>query len=307
MMNKIFYLPIFFLLSFVINANAKVFISVIIDDEIITNVDLKKENNYLKILNPNLSQLNFENISKISKKSLIEERIKKKEIIKFIDFNQNDEIDQKLIKDLINKLNLTEIEFKNLLNQNKSYSIKEVKEKLRINIFWNDLIYFKFNKQIKIDEKELRKKIDALSSNEKKEYLISEIIFKKEKNKKLEVQVKEIKNSISGIGFNNTANIYSISDSAKFGGKIGWVDENKLSKLIINKIKDLKENQFTEVIQIGNNFMFLMVEKIKYSKVTIDKENEFKKMLQFEQNKQLNNFSKIYYNKAKINYDIKEK
>lgn len=307
MMNKIFYLSIFFLLSFVINANAKVFISVTIDDEIITNVDLKKENNYLKILNPNLSQLSVENISEISKKSLIEERIKKKEIIKFIDFNQNDEIDKKLIKDLINKLNLTEIEFKNLLNQNKSYSIKEVKEKLRINIFWNDLIYFKFNKQIKIDEEELRKKINALSSNEKKEYLISEIIFKKEKNKKFEVQVKEIKNSISGIGFNNTANIYSISDSAKFGGKIGWVDENKLSKLIINKIKDLKENQFTEVIQIGNNFMFLMVEKIKYSKVTIDKENEFKKMLQFEQNKQLNNFSKIYYNKAKINYDIKEK
>ncbi len=307
MMNKIFYLSIFFLLSFVINANAKVFISVTIDDEIITNVDLKKENNYLKILNPNLSQLSVENISEISKKSLIEERIKKKEIIKFIDFNQNDEIDKKLIKDLINKLNLTEIEFKNLLNQNKSYSIKEIKEKLRINIFWNDLIYFKFNKQIKIDEEELRKKINTLSSNEKKEYLISEIIFKKEKNKKFEVQVKEIKNSISGIGFNNTANIYSISDSAKFGGKIGWVDENKLSKLIINKIKDLKENQFTEVIQIGNNFMFLMVEKIKYSKVTIDKENEFKKMLQFEQNKQLNNFSKIYYNKAKINYDIKEK
>ena len=307
MMNKIFYLSIFFLLSFVINANAKVFISVTIDDEIITNVDLKKENNYLKILNPNLSQLSVENISEISKKSLIEERIKKKEIIKFIDYNLNDEIDKKLIKDLINKLNLTEIEFKNLLNQNKSYSIKEVKEKLRINIFWNDLIYFKFNKQIKIDEEELRKKINTLSSNEKKEYLISEIIFKKEKNKKFEVQVKEIKNSISGIGFNNTANIYSISDSAKFGGKIGWVDENKLSKLIINKIKDLKENQFTEVIQIGNNFMFLMVEKIKYSKVTIDKENEFKKMLQFEQNKQLNNFSKIYYNKAKINYDIKEK
>ena len=307
MMNKIFYLSIFFLLSFVINANAKVFISVTIDDEIITNVDLKKENNYLKILNPNLSQLSVENISEISKKSLIEERIKKKEIIKFIDFNQNDEIDKKLIKDLINKLNLTEIEFKNLLNQNKSYSIKEVKEKLRINIFWNDLIYFKFNKQIKIDEEELRKKINTLSSNEKKEYLISEIIFKKEKNKKFEVQVKEIKNSISGIGFNNTANIYSISDSAKFGGKIGWVDENKLSKLIINKIKDLKENKFSEVIQIGNNFMFLMVEKIKYSKVTIDKENEFKKMLQFEQNKQLNNFSKIYYNKAKINYDIKEK
>ena len=39
--------------------------------------------------------------------------------------------------------------------------------------------------------------------------------------------------------------------------------------------------------------MFLMVEKIKYSKVTIDKEIEFEKMFQFEQNKQLNNFSKF--------------
>ena len=47
----------------------------------------------------------------------------------------------------------------------------------------------------------------------------------------------------------------------------------------LREVLILKENQFTEVIQIGNNFMFLMVEKIKYSKVTIDKENEFKKQV----------------------------
>ena len=49
-------------------------------------------------------------------------------------------------------------------------------------------------------------------------------------------QVK-IKFSINEIGFNNTANIYSISESSKFGGNIGWIDENNLSKIINQKLK----------------------------------------------------------------------
>ena len=40
----------------------------------------------------------------------------------------------------------------------------------------------------------------------------------------------KIKKSIKEIGFENTANIYSLSDSSKFGGKIGWVKENQLTK-----------------------------------------------------------------------------
>ena len=36
--------------------------------------------------------------------------------------------------------------------------------------------------------------------------------------------------SINEIGFDNTANIYSISESSKFGGKIGWLQENSFIK-----------------------------------------------------------------------------
>ena len=32
------------------------------------------------------------------------------------------------------------------------------------------------------------------------------------------------------MGFENTANIYSISESSKFGGNLGWIKENSLSK-----------------------------------------------------------------------------
>ena len=66
------------------NSNNNVYISITIDDQIITNYDIKKESDYLKILNPNLSQINKKNLLQISKESLIRELIKKNEIKKFL-------------------------------------------------------------------------------------------------------------------------------------------------------------------------------------------------------------------------------
>ena len=50
-------------------------------------------------------------------------------------------------------------------------------------------------------------------------------------------QIDLIKSNISEIGFNNAANIFSISDSAKFGGNIGWIDEKNLSEKLLRKFK----------------------------------------------------------------------
>ena len=118
--------------------------------------------------------------------------------------------------------------------------------------------------------------------------------------------INKIKSSISEIGFNNTANIYSISESAKLGGKIGWVKENNLSEKIYKNIIKLQEGEFTKVIQIGNNYLILKIEKIKTSKVSVNKKDELEKMIKFETNKQLNQFARIYFNKAKLNYSINE-
>ena len=113
--------------------------------------------------------------------------------------------------------------------------------------------------------------------------------------------------SISQIGFNNTANIYSFSDSSKMGGQIGWVSENNLSDLISIKIQNIQEGQYSDVIQIGNNYIILLVEKIKQTKILVNKEDELNKMVKFETNKQLNQFSKIFFDKSKMNYTINEK
>ena len=52
--------------------------------------------------------------------------------------------------------------------------------------------------------------------------------------------IKEIQLSIQEIGFNNTANIYSVSNSAKFGGQLGWIKKTQLSK----KIQESVFNKF---------------------------------------------------------------
>ena len=78
---------ILFILIFIISFNqesftANVKIKAFVDDQIITNIDIRKEAEYLKILNPNLSQLEEVQIIELSKLSLINETIKKKRNLK---------------------------------------------------------------------------------------------------------------------------------------------------------------------------------------------------------------------------------
>ena len=288
-------------------AEENIFIKLKVNDYIITNIDIKKESEYLKILNPNISELNNSQILDLAEESIIKEIIKKDEINKFFILEEKDFIDEKLLKDLLKKLELNQNEFQNLLVQNKSYSLNEIKEKLKIDILWNDLIYYLFNEQIKIDESLMANKIDEVKSEDRKQYLLSEIVFKKKQDQSIDKYINKIRESIKEIGFNNTANIFSIADSSKFGGKIGWVDESNLSETIIQKLKIIDKNQYTDVIQIGNNYLILKIDEIKINKMAIDKKKALKNLIQFETNKQLNQYSKIYFNKVSVNYSINEK
>ena len=307
-MKLTFYRILFIFLFFTSQSYSEnAFIKVYVDNDIITNIDIKKEADYLSLLNPRLFELDENSKYEIAKKSLINEIIKKKEITKFIDLNKKNPLEEEMLKNLFTKLNMSQQDFEKVLLEKKSYTIKEIKEKLKIEIFWNDLIYLKFQNQIRIDKEKLQKKIERLSDKEIKEYSLSEIVFEKKKDQKLESIIKKINSSISDIGFENTANIYSISDSAKFGGSIGSIKESNLSKKIINKIENLKEGQHSKVIQINNNFLILKIDKIELIKLEINKNEELEKMIKFETNRQLNQFAKIYFSKSKINYIINEK
>ena len=302
-----YYLFILILISTNAQSNSNVYIQVTVNDEIITNYDIKKEETYLKVLNPELTNLNEKRRLVIAKNSLINEIIKKSELKRV--FNIEKQLPQvnDVFKDFYKRLNFkSEEEFKKSLSKN-NYSIDKIKNKLKIEILWNRLIVRKYKNQVKINKKNLLKKINDDKNKIKSEFLLSEIFFRKKKNKSLNVLVKEIKKSIKEIGFSNTANIYSISASANFGGNIGWIEQDNLSKKIFAELNKIDKEQHTNVIQVGNEFLILKVEDKKSKEVTFNAELKLNEMINFETNKQLNQFSNIHFRKVKINYSIDEK
>ena len=197
-------------------------------------------------------------------------------------------------------------EFEQYLKKN-NLSLDYIKNKIQIEVLWNQLIYDQYISQINIDKNELKKKLQETDNNlDLKVYSLSEILFENEISTDFDKRLKDITQSINEVGFNNTANLYSVSDSAKFGGKIGWVEEQKLSKKIIEELQILEAGQYTNPLQTGGLFLILKIEAIKYEKATINEEEELDKMVKFETSKQLDQFSKIFYKKIKINNTIDE-
>ena len=310
-MTKLYRILIIFFLFFGYTnktfSNENITIKVKIDNEIITNFDLEREKNYLIALNPNLKELKIDLQNRIAKESLIKEVIKKNEIQKYFKLNQRNELINVFIKNLYTSLGLNnELSFENYLNQ-YNWSLIEVKKKIEIESLWNQLIFDRYKNQIQIDKVKLKEKI---KNNQKNDfnilYNLSEIVFIVEKDKTYENTIKSIDLSLNEIGFENTANLYSISDSSKVGGKLGWIDLNSLSSTLINSLKNLQTGEYTKPVKLGSRFIILKINDIRKEKKIIDTEKELKNLIKIEENRQLNNFSKIYFDKLRINKKINE-
>ena len=288
-------------------SDEKVFIVFDVNDQIITNIDVEKESKYLISLNDQLKKLNPKRILDISKESALREKIKEIELLKYFDLTAENPLTEKYIESFYLRLKLTnKVELSSLLN-NYGLSMEYVEKKINIELTWNQLIYEKYKDQINIDVNKLKKQISKNKSTTKKKiYQLSEIIFEVDNQKNLDNKVKNIRESIKEIGFKNTANIYSVSNTAKFGGEIGWVEEERLSKKIMKEIKKLDINETTLPFQNGGSFMILKIDNIKYEEKIINEKIQLEKNIQFETDKQLERFSKIYYNRLKINTAINE-
>ena len=79
-----------------------------------------------------------------------------------------------------------------------------------------------------------------------------------------------------------------------------------MSAEVVEKLKNLKQNSNSPVIEIGNNYLILKINEIKETPVKIDKKRELEKMIMIETSKQLDKFSNIFYNKIKLNSKISE-
>ncbi len=287
-------------------SNSKIFIKAKVNNQIITNIDVKNERNYLLALNPNLRNLSEKNIDKYAVDSLINEKIKKMEIERRYEITVNKNVIKKIISDLYSKIGISDIDkFKEHLN-NYNINLDLVKDKISIEVAWNDYIVNRFNNLILVDEVKIRKKINQLSrKNSVENILLSEIIFTIKDNENLEKKYFLIKNSINNIGFEETAKIYSVSESKNNGGKIGWVYKSQLSSKISDQIDKIKVGEFTSPITTPGGFIILKINDKKDQLLEINEDEQFAKAVNFEKNRQLTKYSTLHYkriyNKAIIN------
>jgi len=298
----------FILFIFISMSNAKSIETKIIhniENEVITNIDIKNEFKYLIALNNSLKELDKEKILNISNESIIKEKIKKIEISKsFKEIKLNEDYINILLKNIYLRLNLNSINEFKLYLKDYDLTLNKVRTKITIDALWNELIIQKYNSKITINEAEIKKEILKNSKIKSKEYQLSEIIFEITNKGEIEKKYNEVVRSINEIGFENSAATYSFSETAKIGGDIGWINENSLNDKIKRNINSLQIGEITKPIILPNGILVLKLINTKNLETTIDIESEFKKAINYERNRQLNQYSKIYYNKVKKNLDF---
>ena len=308
-LNKktIFLILIFFLFTNFSYSKIDLQIVMKINNHIVTSYDIEKESNYLLALNPKLNEINKNDLLKLAKKSMVKEMIRKSEILKYKEINLDNPRNENILRNIMLNLDFSnQLQFESYLND-FDISIDDLRKKIGIENEWKNLVYSKYSTSIKIDKENLINQIERLSKEEFSiEYNLSEIVFIKNQNISLKDQSKKILESIEINGFENTANLYSISDSSKVGGKIGWVKKNNLSIEINNELENLKVNSYSDPIKIDNNYLILKINDIKEIAIKVDKQKELDKMIMIETSKQLDKFSNIFYNKIKLNSVISE-
>ena len=305
MKKKILILLFFLTFNPVLSIETKIIHT--IQNEIITNIDIKNEFKYLVALNNSLKELDKEKILNISNESIIREKIKKIEISKnFKEIKINEEYLDMLLKKIYSRLNLKSIDELEIYLKNYDLEINDIKTKITIDALWNELIIQKYSSKITVNETKIRKEILENDKVQTKEYQLSEIIFEITSKEEIQKKYDEVIKSINDIGFKNSAAIYSFSESAKIGGDIGWINENSLNNNIKKNISNLQIGELTKPIILSNGILILKLANIKNKETAIDLENELKKAINYERNRQLNQYSKIYYNKIKKNLNFDE-
>ena len=276
-----------------------------VNNELITTIDILNEINYLKSINKNINNLENRKIIEIARNSLIKDKIKKialKSIVKKMEIS-DDDFKRILISNYSNT-GFTKIDeiFKHL----EEYNVKPelIRNKMTVNAIWSQFIYNKYSKNIKIDTNKLRQNIQR--NENQTEYLLSEIVFDLEKKQTIDEKFNIIKNAIEKNGFENTALVYSISETSTSGGNIGWVSENSVNKKILKKITEININNFTKPLVIPGGYLILKINDKRITEKNIKLEDELKKIIEIKTNEQLNQFSNLFLNKVKKDIIINE-
>ncbi len=276
-----------------------------INNEIITNIDIEKEYQYLIALNKSMQDIEKDKIINYAKQSIIKEKIKKIELQKFYTLNQKNEMIDIMIEGIYQNLDFNSTnDFKDYL-KNRNLNFDEIYKKIEIETLWNQMIYEKYNNKVIINEESLKKEI-LKNPKEVESYYLYELVYDYKNKDEVIKKYKKIMDSINLIGFKETVLKFSISQSKTNFGLLGWINKNALSDKIQKEITNLSIGEITKPIIIPSGILLLKLENKKIENLDINIDMALKEIIKFETNNQLNNYSLIYFNKVKSKLFINE-
>ncbi len=289
---------VFLFLNKSANAKFKNNIVVKIENEIITNFEIK--NKILSTLILSNQEINQKNINSIKSKaldSLTQLKLKKIELSKY---NISDDLDQ--VNRYLNSISSNDINNIKLKFEKNNVEFDLFIEEIKTEFKWQKFIYEVYSKKINIDgvsldgevKKILKDKVDIT------EYRISEIEVERKLNQSPKDVILNIQEKIDQLGFETTALNYSIASSSSNKGDLGWINSKSLSRNFFNVISKMNINDISSPIQKQNVVIFLkLTDKRKTKAENIDVDELKKKLISQKKNELFNLYSRSHLSKLK--------
>ena len=296
-----------FSLTTTVNANSNEnFIVTKVGKKIITNLDVKnKLLSTLIIAGEDINQKNIDGLKKETLKSLISLRLKEIELSEF-----NYKIPQQQINSFlaqISKNNIQELQ-NNFINYNVDFEVFLTNVKTEIK--WRQFIYKNYADKIEIDDEAVDNEVNKILNSQSiknKELNLSEIVISQNDNNNNDEIIAKIFDEIKTNGFEKTAVKFSITNSSKESGNLGWINEKALSEEIFNILKNMDINQISKPIFQANSILFLKINGKRELNKDLDKLKLKKNIIQQKQNEMFNLYSQSHLSKLKNKHLIEYK
>ena len=287
-----------FLLNFGTSKALQNKILIKIENEVISTYELKnKINTLITLSNKKVSQKNVDKLKKIAVDQLINTKLKKIELSKY-----NIKVEESNVMNYLKNISKGNLEeFKDIFKDNNlNYNLYI--EEIKIQLGWQQLIYSIYQSKVIVKDDDIKNELKKILNKKSfiKEYNISEIDIALEKNNQTNEKIFEIRNQIRDLGFENAAKQLSVSSSSAFGGSLGGVNENILSKKIYDILINLKIGDISEPIFSATNVMFLQLNDIRTKEITNLNVEELKKdIIKQKRNELFSLYSNSHLSKIK--------
>ncbi len=266
---------------------------------IITNHDVSNEIKTTIFLSQQaLNQKNINAVKQVAINTLVGRLVKKNEIKKYkIDSYSKAQLTNHT-KNISNTFGVKPSQLKELFSKN-GISYKKFIESTEIDLKWMSLIYKVYKRQVSVNPIEIENILKDLvqNSDEVIEFKLSEIEITRN-NENYQALTDKIYSEIRNKSFVSAVKKFSISETSKNNGSLGWVAKSSLNQQFLSELNKVKKGDFTLPIKNENSIVILKIDDTKTKKKDIDLENMKNRLIEKKKGRKIRFIFSVAFSKC---------